>query len=298
MRRSRRAPSARSWRSRSCRGSRAFATARGCSVCHRVGGRASSRSPSGPRAVPSEVLRRQGSLAHRHRRGRRHDDGRALRSRRRGWRRVSAFVMFRLFDVLKPFPAGADRPRRARRLRRRRRRPRRGRVCRRRHAGASGGPVIKRAAILSTGDELTTGRIADTNAQWIADKLFELGIDVVAVRDRRRLSRAARVGVAAGAVAGRRRHLDGRHRSDGRRPHDRDGRRGARPAARRGHAVGRPHPQVLRVARRRHAAQQPEAGADARGLRHRPESARHRAGLPRPVRAASTSSCCPACRAR
>jgi nicotinamide-nucleotide amidase len=41
--------------------------------------------------------------------------------------------------------------------------------------------VIKRAAILSTGDELTTGRIADTNAQWIADKLFELGVDVVAV---------------------------------------------------------------------------------------------------------------------
>jgi nicotinamide-nucleotide amidase len=41
--------------------------------------------------------------------------------------------------------------------------------------------VIKRAAILSTGDELTTGRIADTNAQWIADKLFELGIDLVTV---------------------------------------------------------------------------------------------------------------------
>jgi nicotinamide-nucleotide amidase len=41
--------------------------------------------------------------------------------------------------------------------------------------------VIKRAAILSTGDELTTGRIADTNAQWLADKLFELGIDVVTV---------------------------------------------------------------------------------------------------------------------
>ena len=41
--------------------------------------------------------------------------------------------------------------------------------------------MIKRAAILSTGDELTTGRIVDTNANWIADKLFELGIDVVAV---------------------------------------------------------------------------------------------------------------------
>lgn len=41
--------------------------------------------------------------------------------------------------------------------------------------------MTTRAAILSTGDELTTGRIADTNAQWIADKLFELGIDVVTV---------------------------------------------------------------------------------------------------------------------
>jgi competence/damage-inducible protein CinA-like protein len=41
--------------------------------------------------------------------------------------------------------------------------------------------VTTRAAILSTGDELTTGRIADTNAQWLADKLFELGIDLVTV---------------------------------------------------------------------------------------------------------------------
>jgi nicotinamide-nucleotide amidase len=41
--------------------------------------------------------------------------------------------------------------------------------------------VIRRAVILSSGDELTTGRIADTNAQWIADKLFELGVDVVTV---------------------------------------------------------------------------------------------------------------------
>jgi len=41
--------------------------------------------------------------------------------------------------------------------------------------------VISRAAILSTGDELTTGRIVDTNSSWIADKLFEMGVDVVAV---------------------------------------------------------------------------------------------------------------------
>jgi nicotinamide-nucleotide amidase len=41
--------------------------------------------------------------------------------------------------------------------------------------------VIERAAILSTGDELTTGRIVDTNANWLCDKLFELGVDTAAV---------------------------------------------------------------------------------------------------------------------
>jgi nicotinamide-nucleotide amidase len=41
--------------------------------------------------------------------------------------------------------------------------------------------MIERAAILSTGDELTTGRIVDTNSSWIADKLFEMGVDLAAV---------------------------------------------------------------------------------------------------------------------
>jgi nicotinamide-nucleotide amidase len=41
--------------------------------------------------------------------------------------------------------------------------------------------MIARAAIVSTGDELTTGRIVDTNASWIADKLFEIGVDVTCV---------------------------------------------------------------------------------------------------------------------
>jgi nicotinamide-nucleotide amidase len=41
--------------------------------------------------------------------------------------------------------------------------------------------VTLRAAVLSTGDELTTGRIVDTNSSWIADKLFEMGVEVVAV---------------------------------------------------------------------------------------------------------------------
>ena len=41
--------------------------------------------------------------------------------------------------------------------------------------------MTERIAILSTGDELTTGRITDTNASWIADQLFGLGLDLVAV---------------------------------------------------------------------------------------------------------------------
>jgi competence/damage-inducible protein CinA-like protein len=38
-----------------------------------------------------------------------------------------------------------------------------------------------RAAILSTGDELTTGRTLDTNANFIADQLIGVGIDVAAI---------------------------------------------------------------------------------------------------------------------
>ena len=41
--------------------------------------------------------------------------------------------------------------------------------------------MIERAAILSTGDELTTGRIVDSNASWLADKLFEHGIEVTCI---------------------------------------------------------------------------------------------------------------------
>ena len=41
--------------------------------------------------------------------------------------------------------------------------------------------MLEKVVILSTGDELTTGKIADTNAQWLADRCFTLGLDVVAV---------------------------------------------------------------------------------------------------------------------
>lgn len=41
--------------------------------------------------------------------------------------------------------------------------------------------MIEKAAILSTGDELTTGKVIDTNSAYIADRLFALGIKVAAV---------------------------------------------------------------------------------------------------------------------
>lgn len=41
--------------------------------------------------------------------------------------------------------------------------------------------MIEKAAILSTGDELTTGRTLDTNANFIADKLVSAGLDVTAI---------------------------------------------------------------------------------------------------------------------
>ena len=41
--------------------------------------------------------------------------------------------------------------------------------------------MIEQAVILSTGDELTTGNVIDTNSAYIADRLFALGIKVTAV---------------------------------------------------------------------------------------------------------------------
>ncbi len=41
--------------------------------------------------------------------------------------------------------------------------------------------MIRRAAVISTGDELTTGRIVDTNANYLADQLTQIGIELAAV---------------------------------------------------------------------------------------------------------------------
>src|SRR5271170_3062028 len=41
--------------------------------------------------------------------------------------------------------------------------------------------MIERAVILSTGDEITTGKVVDSNSNYLADKLNEIGVDLVAV---------------------------------------------------------------------------------------------------------------------
>jgi nicotinamide-nucleotide amidase len=41
--------------------------------------------------------------------------------------------------------------------------------------------MMKKAVILSTGDELITGRVVDTNSSYIADKFWSLGLEVVAI---------------------------------------------------------------------------------------------------------------------
>jgi nicotinamide-nucleotide amidase len=41
--------------------------------------------------------------------------------------------------------------------------------------------MIQRAVILSTGDEITSGKIVDTNSNYLADKLHEIGVDLVGV---------------------------------------------------------------------------------------------------------------------
>jgi nicotinamide-nucleotide amidase len=41
--------------------------------------------------------------------------------------------------------------------------------------------MIEMAVIVSTGDELTTGKVIDSNSSFIADRLFALGVRVAAV---------------------------------------------------------------------------------------------------------------------
>jgi nicotinamide-nucleotide amidase len=64
--------------------------------------------------------------------------------------------------------------------------------------------MIKTAAILSTGDELTTGKVVDTNSAFIADRLFSMDIKVAAVLkvgdDREKLLWAMRQAAGLGEI--------------------------------------------------------------------------------------------------
>jgi len=105
--------------------------------------------------------------------------------------------------------------------------------------------VIEKAVILSTGDELISGLTVDTNSNFLADKLFEIGVDLVAVTtigdDAARIRWAFENGldnadlvIATGGLGPRRRS------------HDRDAGRHARPRdlVRRG--IGRAHRALFR----------------------------------------------------
>jgi competence/damage-inducible protein CinA-like protein len=64
--------------------------------------------------------------------------------------------------------------------------------------------MIERAVILSTGDELTIGKVVDTNSSAIADSLFAIGVEVSAVLtvgdDREKLQWAIRQGRELGDI--------------------------------------------------------------------------------------------------
>ncbi len=74
--------------------------------------------------------------------------------------------------------------------------------------------MIKRAVILSTGDEITSGKIVDTNANYLSDKLAENGIDLVAVLTVGDVPERLEWAWRTARRDGRRRHLDRRNRPD------------------------------------------------------------------------------------
>ena len=75
--------------------------------------------------------------------------------------------------------------------------------------------MIERAVILSTGDEITTGKVVDSNSNYLADKLSEIGIDLIAVLTVGDVPGAPGMGVAIRDGTGRRGALDWRDRTDG-----------------------------------------------------------------------------------
>ena len=139
--------------------------------------------------------------------------------------------------------------------------------------------MIQNAVILSTGDEITTGKVVDTNANYLSDKLAEIGIDLVAVLTvgdvPDRLEWAWRTAIEKGDVV---------ISTGGIGPTADDLTTetiarvaGVQAVARRGDR--RAHEKIVRVDQPPDAREQSQAGALSRGRDRHPESARHRARL-------------------
>ena len=58
-----------------------------------------------------------------------------------------------------------------------------------------------RAGIVVTGTEVLTGRVADRNGPWLAERLRELGVDLAHIVDRRRPARGHARRAAASSPA-------------------------------------------------------------------------------------------------
>ena len=140
--------------------------------------------------------------------------------------------------------------------------------------------MIHQAVILSTGDEITTGRIVDTNSNYIADKLAEVGIEVAAVLTvgdvPERLEWAwktamamADVVISTGGIGPTADDLTNETvaRITGKKLRARSGKR-------------RPHETHLRVDQPRDAREQSQTGRPAGNLGGRSQPARYGTGLP------------------
>ena len=139
--------------------------------------------------------------------------------------------------------------------------------------------MIQNAVILSTGDEITSGKVVDTNANYLSDKLVGNWNRSGRGDYGRRRSRPSGMGMAHSDRDGRRRDLDRRHRTDRRRPDHRNhcARRGREIVARRGRR--RTHEALVCGDWPPNAREQSQAGAVSRGCDGHPESARHGARL-------------------
>ena len=140
----------------------------------------------------------------------------------------------------------------------------------------------QRAALLAIGDEVLRGEISNTNAAFIAERLFEAGYELaeqVVVSDD---PQSIRDGAGAAARRDGRRHRDRGPGADRGRPH---GRRRGRAAGHRhvaGRAVAGGDEEAVLDARLRADAQQPAPGAHPERRQGAAQHGRDRARVRRP----------------